>query len=225
MASLAPRGAVAARWRRVLLLAALLISVRAQAQTPRRTPATDAEAQAHYQRALSYYNLREYSIAVLEFKEAYALSNEPQLLFNIAQAYRLDKQYEEALHYYGTFLQLRLHTPNRRDVEQFISEMERMRKMEQKLGDEGLPKQRSASSPSDDTLPPGPPPTIEPEPGTTASPAAPTAAPPPTAAPTQPPAGVVAPTTADKAAPRKRLYRRWWVWTAATPAPWVSASG
>ena len=53
-----------------------------------------------------------------EFKLAYARSQAPGLLFNLAQASRLNKDYEQALHFYRTYLRVRPDAPNRDDVEQ-----------------------------------------------------------------------------------------------------------
>jgi tetratricopeptide (TPR) repeat protein len=202
--------------RALAIVLVTLLAADPAARGDKRKPAdAEAEAQAHYQRALSYYNLREYGIAVLEFKEAYAISNEPLLLFNIGQAYRLDRQYEEALHYYRTFLQLRPRAPNRHDVEQFVAEMERALKTEQQL-------RRDDSVAAPESAPESP--TVLPMPPASEPPAAPPSAPPERAAPTvtTPPSSLLptpAPstttTTTATAAKKKPLRKRWWIWTVA----------
>jgi tetratricopeptide (TPR) repeat protein len=216
--------------RTVALVALTLLALPAQGEkrrpaatklAPAKPPnnASEAEAQAHYQRALSYYNLREYEIAVLEFKEAYAISNEPLLLFNIGQAYRLDRQYEEALHYYRTFLQLRPRAPNRRDVEQFIAEMEQMLKTQAHLSREE-PAGAATTEAEAPTELPAPqveaPAAQEPSrsPSTTTTTTTSTTA---TTAPTvtKTNANVNATALTEKAPPKKPLRKQWWVWTAA----------
>jgi tetratricopeptide (TPR) repeat protein len=82
-----------------------------------------AQARALYDKAIAHYDLAEYESAIGEFKAAYELSREPGLLFNIAQACRLSKQYEPALHFYRTYLELKPDAPNRADVEAQIAKM------------------------------------------------------------------------------------------------------
>ncbi len=52
-------------------------------------PSEQATAVAAYEAALKHYNLAEYELAIDEFKTAYRLTQAPELLYNIAQAYRL----------------------------------------------------------------------------------------------------------------------------------------
>lgn len=81
------------------------------------------EARAHYDRGIAHYNLGEFDAAIDEFKQAYALSRAPRLLFNLAQAERLAKRYDQALYSYQTYLRLAPTAENRADVEQWIAEM------------------------------------------------------------------------------------------------------
>jgi hypothetical protein len=83
-----------------------------------------ADAKAHYEVGLTHYNLGEFEPAIVEFKAAYALSNAPGLLFNIAQSYRLKKDFEQASYFYKTYLRLKADAPNRDDVEARIKEMD-----------------------------------------------------------------------------------------------------
>jgi tetratricopeptide (TPR) repeat protein len=107
--------------RRVLVVAALM----ALAPTVHAADATTTrEAKEHFDRAMAHYELGEFPAAVEEFKQAYALSQAPGLLFNLAQASRLAKDYEQALHFYRTYLRVRPDAPNRADVEQRIAELE-----------------------------------------------------------------------------------------------------
>lgn len=82
------------------------------------------EARQHYDRGMAHYELGEFSAAVEQFKQAYALSQAPGLLFNLAQASRLGKDYDQALHFYRTYLRVRPDAPNREDVEKRIAELE-----------------------------------------------------------------------------------------------------
>ena len=65
-------------------------------RSPRRASTTD--------RGMAHYELGEFAAAIDEFKLAYALSQAPGLLFNLAQASRLNKDYEQALHFYSYVL-------------------------------------------------------------------------------------------------------------------------
>ncbi len=82
------------------------------------------QAKDHYDRGMSHYELGEFAAAVAEFKLAYAGSQAPGLLFNLAQASRLNKEYEQALHFYRAYLRVRPDAANRDDVEKRIAEVE-----------------------------------------------------------------------------------------------------
>jgi tetratricopeptide (TPR) repeat protein len=96
------------------------------------------EAKDHYDRGMAHYELGEFGAAVDEFKAAYALSQAPGLLFNLAQASRLNKDYEQALHFYRTYLRVRPDAANRDDVEKRLSELEPIVKMRQRAEMEKL---------------------------------------------------------------------------------------
>src|SRR5204863_10212398 len=55
-------------------------------------------------RALRQYELEHFDAAIESFTGAYALSNNPGLLFNVAQAYRLKGDCEHARDYYQRYL-------------------------------------------------------------------------------------------------------------------------
>jgi tetratricopeptide (TPR) repeat protein len=92
--------------------------------TPPAAPPADL-AREHYERGLAKYNLAEFDAAIVEFKQSYELSKAPRLLFNIAQAYRLKKDYASALYFYNTYLRADPNPPNLDDVEAKIDEMKR----------------------------------------------------------------------------------------------------
>jgi tetratricopeptide (TPR) repeat protein len=77
----------------------------------------------HYKDGSTHYDLAEYDQAVVEFKEAYRLSNDPAYLFNIAQAYRLAKNCPEAVRFYERFLAVAPDAPNRDKIQAKIAEM------------------------------------------------------------------------------------------------------
>jgi len=107
--------------------------------TPQAPPApkTDeqkrAEAKSLYETGLSHYNLGEFDQAIAAFRAAYAISQAPGLLFNIAQSFRLKKDYEQATYFYTTYLRLKPDAPNRTDVEERLKEMEQLIAEQKKL--------------------------------------------------------------------------------------------
>ena len=107
-------------------LLAVLLALAATTATARAEPSAEqqVEARQHYERGMTHYQLGEFGAAVGEFKQAYALSPAPGLLFNLGQASRLDHQYEQALYFYRTYLRLLPDAPNRADVEQRIGELQ-----------------------------------------------------------------------------------------------------
>jgi tetratricopeptide (TPR) repeat protein len=105
---------------RLLALALALSPLMAQAAEP--DPLSDARE--HYERGMSHYQLGEFTQAIDEFKVAYEASRAPGLLFNLAQASRLAKLYEQAVHFYRAYLRARPDAPNRADAEARILELE-----------------------------------------------------------------------------------------------------
>lgn len=101
--------------------------------TPDDEAAKKAKAKAAYDRGLSHYNLGEFDAAITEFKDAYAISSAPGLLFNIAQSYRLKKDYEQATYFYTTYLRLKPDAPNREDVEARLKEMDELLKQQKEM--------------------------------------------------------------------------------------------
>lgn len=123
----------------------------AAAADPPPAPAPDP-AREHYERGLAKYNLAEFDAAIVEFKQSYELSKAPRLLFNIAQAYRLKKDYASALYFYNTYLRADPNPPNREDVDAKIDEMKRAL-------DAG--KQAAATTPRPDEHASAPPPRVD----------------------------------------------------------------
>jgi tetratricopeptide (TPR) repeat protein len=108
----------------LLLAAPMGLASRAYAQSA--PTATDrARAKESYRTGLLKYELGDFEAAIEAFRKAYALTSAPPLLFNIAQAYRLKKDYAPAVHFYRTFLRLAPTSPSRPEVEQRLAECER----------------------------------------------------------------------------------------------------
>jgi len=102
-----------------ILAAGVLAAPIAQAQT-----AAD-DAKARYKEGLVHYNVKEYAEAVALFKQAYKLNPDPAYLYNIAQAYRLAGDCDNAASYYRTFLRdAPAGTANLDKAQRFLAEME-----------------------------------------------------------------------------------------------------
>ncbi len=71
-----------------------------------------------YAEGKRYYDIADYAQAIASWKRAYVASNAPMLLFNIAQAYRLSGNCDEALHVYAAYERAAPELTNRDDLEQ-----------------------------------------------------------------------------------------------------------
>jgi tetratricopeptide (TPR) repeat protein len=107
--------------RQALILACILA-----ARAARADDARDRDAQELYRQAVAEYNLGEYEPAIEKFKASYKLSQQPLLLFDIAQAYRLQGagSCRNAQQFYRTYLRVQPAAPNRAQVEQWLRELE-----------------------------------------------------------------------------------------------------
>ncbi len=112
-----------------LVFAAALV-VPARADDPPLQPDADARARAQElnQEGLRHYELAEYDAAIRSFRDAYELAPTPGLLFNIAQAYRLQgaKGCASAIRVYRSYLRLLPSASNRTAVEGHIHACEEL---------------------------------------------------------------------------------------------------
>lgn len=86
------------------MLAALLAAQSAYADNALRPERIPARAKELATRGRIYHDAGDYAAAVAAFKEAYVLAPSPGLLFNLAQAYRLAGNCDEATWMYRRFL-------------------------------------------------------------------------------------------------------------------------
>jgi hypothetical protein len=86
--------------------------------------AADGEAEAHYKKGRSLYNVSEYRSALEEFKQAYVLHEDAAFLYNIAQCHRQLGNHREAVTFYKRFLKESPSAPNRKEIERLIGELE-----------------------------------------------------------------------------------------------------
>ncbi|HUS30228.1 MAG TPA: hypothetical protein VMZ53_17090 [Kofleriaceae bacterium] len=122
--------------RSALILVALLgcatASGSAQADNALRPEKIPAKAKDLATRGRIYHDAGDYQAAVAAWKEAYVLAPSPGLLFNIAQAYRLAGNCDEAAWMYRRFLDTDPTGPNKALAEQHLASVE-------KCGRGGLP--------------------------------------------------------------------------------------
>jgi hypothetical protein len=74
--------------------------------------------------ALRQYQRGEFDAAIESFMGAFALSKNPGLLFNVAQAYRLKGDCEQARDYYQRYLNAEHESPFKLSLERRVAEME-----------------------------------------------------------------------------------------------------
>jgi len=106
-------------------LIALTLASGNPARAMQLTPDQKQEILQHYERATRAYDIQKYSEAVEEYQKAYEIGGDPAMLYNVAQAFRLNDQVSEALHAYRRYLQRSPNARNRPDVERKIGELER----------------------------------------------------------------------------------------------------
>lgn len=100
---------------------------------PAITPADEGHARQLFRRAETSYRLGDYEDAVRDYEAAYAAMPAPELLFNIAQAHRMqysiDKKswrLHKALALYKSYLRESQRAPNRQMVEKIIDELKQV---------------------------------------------------------------------------------------------------
>jgi hypothetical protein len=159
------------------LVLALSVVSPAWAQAEPGTPPTApepraAEAKQRYENGMAHFNLEEWDKAIDEWKAGYRAKPVPQFLYNIAQAYRLSKHYEESLSFYQRYLRAEPKAPNMKEVEGHISKLTNLLAQEKKT-QSAPPILTMAVKPKGAEGTPGTT-SIEPSPAPVVAPAAPT---------------------------------------------------
>ena len=106
-----------------MMLLVLGASREARAQL---TPQQKQDIHVHYQQATRAYDLGKYQEAIDEYQKVYEIDGDPVMLYNIAQAYRLNDQPQEAIHFYRRYLQRSPDARNKDDVERKITAQEKL---------------------------------------------------------------------------------------------------
>lgn len=106
---------------RASIAALLLIAgMRSGLAQPAGEPGRMEQAASLYDQGKAHFDLAEYSAAIVSWKEAYLLSKEPLLLFNIAQAYRLAGNCAEANRFYENYQRIEAKPSNRAELDQAL---------------------------------------------------------------------------------------------------------
>jgi len=92
--------------------------------TPRDSGPNKAAFERHYAAAMDAYKHTDFALAIAEFEAAYAIDDQPLLIFNIAQAFRKAGRLDEALRKYREYLD-RDPSAERDHVSELIKETER----------------------------------------------------------------------------------------------------
>jgi len=129
-----------------LAIAALLVCAPAFADAT-------SDAREHFKKAQTHYALGEFEEAAREFRETYRLREEPALLFNIGQAYRQMRQWQQAYFYYRQYLSKQPDAPNRVETESLVAQMQR-RMDEEEEQRSRVARDPAASRNTEDVLPP-----------------------------------------------------------------------
>src|SRR5579862_1612047 len=109
----------------LVLLGALVGPGTRSARAAELTPQQKQDMKQLYERATRAYDVGKYNEAIEEYQKAYEIGGDPPMLYNIAQAYRLNDQPTEALRFYRRYLQRAPNARNREDVERKIAELEK----------------------------------------------------------------------------------------------------
>ena len=98
-------------------------------------PKQDAEAKRLYEEGTKFYSLGDFPRAIEAYKKGFELKPDAVFLYNIAQAYRLSKKFEDALFFYKSFLRNLPGAVNRAEVEKRIEEMNAALQKQQETAD------------------------------------------------------------------------------------------
>jgi tetratricopeptide (TPR) repeat protein len=153
------------------------------------------DAKAHYQKATAHFAVGEYHDAAFEYEAAFKLKQDPAILFNAAQAFRLAGENQKALLLYNNIIKLYPGTSYAKDSKERI----------QKLAESGTSPPAAAPAPEPSPVAPPPVTPLAPAPG----------APPPAVMtpPPSPPEAVIS--SSPPPSESHPFYTHWWFWTGA----------
>jgi tetratricopeptide (TPR) repeat protein len=112
-------------WFRSLMMCVVLLGV--GAAQPALAGSKDSElAKQHYVRGTKLYDLQRFLEAAHEYELAFELKDSPDLLFNIAQAYRLAGEHAKAIGAFRAFLRRMPDSPHRPAVLARVEELNKI---------------------------------------------------------------------------------------------------
>lgn len=91
----------------------------------RAEPSAKGRAKQHFKQGKALQDTGKYDDAVAEYRAAYDLDRRPEMLFNIAQVYRLGDHKQPAIDYYQQYLAAQPDGPGAREARQWIAELTR----------------------------------------------------------------------------------------------------
>jgi tetratricopeptide (TPR) repeat protein len=94
---------------------------------PARAEDARSRALAHFEAGRKLYQVGDYAPALVEFKRAFLLKEDPVFIFNIAQCHRRLGDTEQAITFYRRYLGTNPPAANRQQVEKLIADLERQR--------------------------------------------------------------------------------------------------
>ncbi len=119
---------------------AFVLATTSVAHADKVPPATQAKADALFEKGQAMYLGDEFQGAIELFKQAYELVKDPVYLFNIAQSYRKVADCENAFDYYTQYLTAAPNAGNKVKVQQWLRELQpcvEKRKAEQEAAKRG----------------------------------------------------------------------------------------
>jgi hypothetical protein len=124
------------------------------------TPQQKQDIHVHYQQATRAYDLGKYQEAIDEYQKVYEIDGDPVMLYNIAQAYRLNDQPQDAIHFYRRYLQRSPDARNKDDVERKIVAQEKLIDDRRKAAAAVAPPPPKVETPPPPKVAPPPPPPV-----------------------------------------------------------------
>ena len=120
-------------------------------------------ARGHFKQGRAYQEAGAYQRAIAEYLQANELAPRPELLFNIAQCYRLDGQAEPALEYYARYLEVMPDGPGADDSRGYVAALRRQIDAEREESERAAA-QRAAAERARASQPPATPGPVAPAP-------------------------------------------------------------
>ena len=111
----------------------LLSSISTAVADDDATAENQALAQERYDAGKRAYDIGAFDEAITEWKKAYQFFGAPDFLFNIAQAYRQKRDYNEAVFFFNAYLRASPTAPNHAEVEALRDEMVALQDREQQM--------------------------------------------------------------------------------------------